>query len=158
MLTDHLASQIQRWGRTYLSVVVYVQIGLGLLLLVFAQQTGLERLALLWDGQRAAGQIVRYIEVEPLSTSEPVWFKAVVIYEQNGQQIEFADWNSREYAAGVPEQVLVLFNAQQPSQAMILRGNLLDWMPWAPFALLGVFLLIIGLFGLVRKSNKPMRG
>ncbi|MBM5571224.1 MULTISPECIES: DUF3592 domain-containing protein [Deefgea] len=155
MTTHHFASQIQCWGRAYLSVAVYLQIGLGLLLLGFAQQTGLERLALLWDGQRAAGQIVRYIEVEPVRFSESVWFKAMVVYEHNGQQIEFADWNSREYASGVPQEVVVLFDPQQPSQAMIRRGNVLDWMPWAPFAVLGVFLLIVGLLGLVRQSNTP---
>jgi hypothetical protein len=149
------SSQIRRLGNAYLSIVVYLQIGLGLLLLVLAYQTGLERLTLLWHGQTTVGQIVRYIEVEPERSSEPTWFKAIVIFEHDDRQIEFADWNSREYSAGVPEQVEVLYDPQQPTQAMIRRGNILDWMPWAPFALLGVFLLIVGLLGLLRQSNKP---
>ncbi|QZA78583.1 DUF3592 domain-containing protein [Deefgea tanakiae] len=152
-MPNESSSQIRRLGNAYLGIVVYLQIGLGLLLLVLAYHTGLERLTLLWHGQTTVGQIVRYIEVEPEHSSEPTWFKAIVIFAHDDRQIEFADWNSSEYSAGVPEQVEVLFNPQQPSQAMIHRANVLDWMPWAPFGLLGVFLLLVGLLGLGRSQR-----
>lgn len=146
------AGQLARIGQVYLRFVVYLQLGAGGLLLLLAYYTGFERAALLLAGQSASGQIVRYQAVPPVRSSEVPWFKAVVQFRVAGQLIEFTDWNSRENAGGVPSNVDVLYNPQQPQQAMLRRGNLLDWMPWAPLGVFGAFLLLAGISAYLRRA------
>lgn len=146
------AGRIARIGQAYQRIVVYLQLGVGILLLVVAYHTGFERAALLMAGQSTAGQIVRYVAVVPVRSSEAPWFKAVVQFRVADQLIEFTDWNSREYAGGVPSSVDILYDPQQPQHAMVQRGNLLDWMPWAPMGALGAFLLLVGIATYLRRS------
>ncbi|WP_157314034.1 DUF3592 domain-containing protein [Chitinibacter sp. GC72] len=148
---DNSSDQILRFGRAYTRVGVYLQLGLGVLLLLLAYHTGFERATLLLGGQSISGQIVRYEAVAPVRSSNAPWFKAVVQFRLDTQLIEFTDWNSREYAGGVPSDVAVLYDPYQPQQAMIRRGNLLDWMPWAPAGLLGALLLLVGLRGCLHR-------
>jgi hypothetical protein len=130
-----------RWQRA----LPWLQIATGAALMALAWHLGHEQFALLREGTRSAGRIVRFDQVTASSSSSRRYsaFHPVVAFEVDGRHIEFRDRIGSASAAGVNDAVPVLFDAQQPSIAMIVRP-VWNWLPWAPTFLVGLLLLVAG--------------
>ncbi|QLG88276.1 DUF3592 domain-containing protein [Chitinibacter bivalviorum] len=138
-----LNHDVAKVGASYLRAIVYIQMGVGLLLMGFGYWTGIDRFALMVRGEQTTGQVVQYLERGAATPGAERWFTAVVVFRNDAQTIYFQDWNGREYQGGVPETVSVIYDPRQPSNAIINRPAL-NWLPWAPVFVLGAFLFLLG--------------
>jgi hypothetical protein len=123
----------------------WVQIAVGLLLAALAWHMGHEQFALLRGGSHTSGRIVRFEQVTSSNAASRPYFALhpVVEFEAGGRRVQFRDRIGSQSSGGLNETVAVLFDAQQPSIAMIERP-VWNWLPWAPIFLVGLLLLVAG--------------
>jgi hypothetical protein len=130
------------------------QLLVGVFLLFMANHVGSTNLHLIRAGVRAPGRVVgneqhNFGSSVGNSGTMRTGFLPIVEFSANGQKIRFTDWLGSSSAGSFPDRVTVLYDASQPSVAIIDRP-LMNWMPWAPIGAVGCFLCFVGLKGLLK--------
>jgi hypothetical protein len=127
----------------------FLQVFVGMFLMLFGYYTGRVRFDLIRGGARAAGKIVDYKEERfartgtdqsPFNTA----FMPIVEFPAGDRVIRFQDWMGSSVAAELNNTVTVLYDPADPSAAMIDR-RVWNWLPWAPVFAVGFFLTVIGI-------------
>ena len=150
------------WGQRFVHALPWIQLAAGLVLVALAWQIGRSPFALLRSGVRTTGHIVRFESSAMRMTAAPAIrtsitvFYPVVAFEAEGRRFEFRDRSGSASGAGTHAMVPVLFMPGAPAQAMIDR-SLRSWMPWAPTFVIGAFLSVVGLAGLLRRPPSNAR-
>jgi hypothetical protein len=153
------ASAIQGWIRVHersmRGAIVWLQLATGLFLVAFGCYFGRTPFALIRDGSRTSGLIVRFEYVTSKGTSTRAYsaFHPVVEFTVDGRRIQFQDRFGSGSSGGVHDVVPVLFDPRTPSLAVIDRP-ILNWIPWAPMLLVGVFLVLAWAAGKVREARR----
>lgn len=151
------AADMDAWIRLHAGkvrrILPWLQIATGAVLVAVAWHIGKTPITLMASGSRTTGEIVRF----DYETSGPIYQRAysalhpVVEFAAGSQRVQFRDrWGSRS-SGGVHDRVPVLFDSREPSVALIDRP-LLNWMPWAPILVVGLFLVLVG--GLAKVRGK----
>jgi hypothetical protein len=73
----------------------------------------------------------------------------VVEFHTNDRFVQFQDWLGTNVAGNKNVPVMVLYDPANPTEAMIDRP-VWNWIPWAPIAVLGLFLLLVSIKGAFR--------
>ena len=133
-----------------------VQLLLGLFLLFMAYYIGHTHLHLIRAGGRAPGRVVGYEQHDFISStgnsrSFTTGFLPVVEFNANGRNVRFTDWLGSNSTGRFPDRVTVLYDVSIPTIAMIDRP-VMNWIPWAPIAVVGGLLCFVGLKGLLRSA------
>lgn len=111
----------------------------------FSYQTGKTHALLLLNGKATIGTVVAAVPVEFSSRSSSTShtaFEAVVSFSAAGQEFRFQEWKATSVAPAVGTRVPVIYNPADPDGAMVDRGYL-NYLPWVPCAVIGLFLLIV---------------
>jgi len=132
----------------------FLQVFVGMFLMLFGYYTGRVHFDLIRGGARTAGKIVDYKEERfartgtdqsPFNTA----FMPIVEFPAGDRVIRFQDWMGSSVAAELNNTVTVLYDPADPSAAMIDR-RVWNWLPWAPVFAVGFFLTVIGIKNLSR--------
>jgi Protein of unknown function (DUF3592) len=118
----------------------------GVLLLGAGYLFGKGPLHLILEGQRTTGTIVDYREGRDVDSEGKTGFWPIVEFQVNNRPVRFKHWLGGNAPGRTGEPVNVLYEAANPSNAMIDRP-LLKWMPWSPLAALGLLLTLSALKG-----------
>jgi hypothetical protein len=149
----------------YFHFLRYVQLAVGIFLILFGYAIGKDHLQLVMHGQRATGTIVGYKQVSIRRSSgfydtanmPVVEFNAEYNAEysaghsasgSNSEPVRFQDWLSRPSDPYLHSAVPVLYDPANPAIAMIDRP-LWNWIPWAPTIAVGLLLVLSGAKGLL---------
>jgi hypothetical protein len=134
------------------------------LFLSFAYVTGKTHARLLLTGTHTQGKIVALKPVRFQSRSTSGSTRVSTIYEPtveftlNDHVIRFQEWKGSESNAGLGWSVPVIYDASDPSFAMLDRG-LWNWLPWAPCFAIGLLVALSGTKGLLvflfRRNSGP---
>ena len=132
----------------------FLQVFVGMFLMLFGYYAGRGHFDLIRGGARAAGKIVDYKEERfartgtgqsPFNTA----FMPIVEFPAGDRVIRFQDWVGSSVAAELNNTVTVLYDPADPSAAMIDR-RVWNWLPWAPVFAVGFFLTLIGIKNLTK--------
>jgi hypothetical protein len=134
---DHEVTWILNRRRKILRYAWVPSAVIGVLLFVFAYLSEMGHLLLILDGKQTTGRIVDFKEYRDSHATST--FMPMVEFEANYEQIRFEDWVGRASRRGTGALTSVLYDSANPSHAMIDRG-ILNWLPWGPFAALGLLL------------------
>ena len=108
---------------------------------------------LLRNGVRGPGRIVAYKQESfrnsSGSSSTSTSYMPVVEFHTNDRFVQFQDWLGTNVAGNKNVPVMVLYDPANPTEAMIDRP-VWNWIPWAPIAVLGLFLLLVSIKGAFR--------
>ena len=129
------------------------QVVVGVFLLLLGYFIGKDHLTLVRKGARASGIVVDY-KAEDFRDSRnftSTGYMPVVQFQAGDHVIQFKDWMGSRIAGPLRRQVPVLYDAANPSVAMIDRA-VMNWIPWAPMIALGLFLFFAGVRGLTRSA------
>lgn len=131
----------------------------GFLLLALAWHTGKTHSPLVTTGERTQGKLVGYEEAR-FGTRGPGGvfhvnrsFMPVVEFQAGNRVVRFTDWRGSSSAGGINDSVTVLYDAANPSVAMIDR-RVWNWIPWGPFFAVGSFLVIVAIKGRYAPRNR----
>ena len=121
--------------------------------LLFAYSTGKVHTRLLLKGAATTGTVVASVPVQFASGSNPASshrtsYEAVVVFLVGEAQFRFQEWKATRAAPTLGARVLVFYDPADPDIAMVDRGYL-NYLPWAPCAVIGLFLLIVAIKGLL---------
>lgn len=123
-------------------------------LLWLATITGRHHAQLLLRGRAASGTVAAVVPVHFTSRSgtsstayEPV-VSFTVGAPPRADEFRFQEWKGMRTAPSVGTKVSVLYDPEDPDIAMVDRGYL-NYLPWAPCAAIGTFLLLVALKGLL---------
>jgi len=120
----------------------------------FGYITGNVQSRLLFRSQTASGRVVALIPVPQYRTSSTgtlysrmTSYELIVEFSDGSQTIRFRSWPTTSFAKTVGSPVQVIYDPSHPLTAIVDRGywNLL---PWAPSAVIGLFLFLVALKGL----------
>lgn len=120
----------------------------------FATVTGKQHAQLLVRGQTASGTVVAIVPVHFSSSSgmSSTSYEPVVTFTAgtppHADEFRFQEWKATKTAPRVGTKVSVLYDPQDPEIAMMDRG-FLNYLPWAPCAAIGSFLLLVASKGLL---------
>ena len=120
------------------------------LFLSFAYGTGKVHAPLLFRSARTQGTIVNFkpalisYRSSSGSTSYSTIYEPLVEFTANDRVFRVQEWKGSESRVGLGWSVPVIYDPADPSVAMLDRG-LSNWLPWAPFFVIG---LIVGLASL----------
>jgi hypothetical protein len=131
-----------------------LQILVGLIALILAWFLGHHQFHLLRVGKKARGEIVGYTTVR-FNTSSAIGktgYLPVVEFQTGDQTVRFTNWLGSSISPTPNQIVSIRYDASHPSLGMIDRP-LMNWIPWAPVSMLGAFLILVGIKGLL--SSKP---
>ena len=135
-----------------LSYVRGLQIFAGLLLLLIGWHMGHAHLHLMRDGIRAQGKIVdSRTERFRSGTSGTTAYMPVVDFQAGDRTTRFTNWLGSSRSPTLNQIVPVLYDAADPSVAMIDRP-VMNWIPWGPISAVGLFLLLVGIVGLLKRT------
>jgi hypothetical protein len=144
-MTNHRAT-VSRYGR-------FLQVAAGLILLALGWHMGDTHLHLIREGKREEGRIIGY---QPRSfrssrseTFSSTGYMPVVEFSIEGRTVRFEDWLGSSVEGPLNAHVTVLYDPVKPYVAMIDRP-IWNWLPWAPISTVGLFLLSVGITGLLR--------
>jgi len=134
------------------------------LFLSFAYATGKVHARLLLTGAHTRGKIVGLKPVRFQSRSGGGTSHGSTIYEPtvefvlNDRVVRFQEWKGSESNTGLGWSVPVIYDASDPSFAMMDRG-FWNWLPWAPCFAGGLLVALAGLKGLLlflfRRAPEP---
>lgn len=150
--SDNIAAWVARKGARILRRLWILQALTGLLFLALAYHMGRSHLTLVLSGASAQGRIVGYEEKRLSFRTDSggyrtrTAFMPVVEFPRDGAVARFTDWKGSAIADGLHDRVGVLYDPENPASAMIDR-SLWNWLPWAPCAALGGFLLVVAARG-----------
>ena len=117
--------------------------------LLFACSTGKVHTRLLLRGAATTGTVVASVPVQFASgSSRRTSYEAVVVFLVGEDQFRFQEWKATRAAPTLGARVLVFYDPADPDIAMVDRGYL-NYLPWAPCAVIGLFLLIVAIKGLL---------
>ena len=145
------------------------QLLVAVVLLDFAYFTGKTDAHLLLKGARTEGKIVGFQKRQfyernrtILSTGRKGYnvYLPIVEFEAQGSLVRFEEHKLMQTGEGVGWSVSVLYDAANPSVAMIDRSYW-NWLPWGPALAIGLVVGLASLKGLfaslfVRPSSQPM--
>jgi Protein of unknown function (DUF3592) len=131
-----------------------LQILVGLIALVLAWSLGHRQFHLLRVGKKTQGEIVGYttLRFSTSSANGRTGYLPVVEFQIEDQVVRFTNWLGSSISPTPNQSVPIRYDASHPSLAMIDRP-LMNWIPWAPSSMLGAFLILVGIKGLL--SSKP---
>ncbi|WP_047393723.1 DUF3592 domain-containing protein [Chitinibacter sp. ZOR0017] len=139
-----LEQSAQRVGQGWIRWLWCLQLVVGLALLGLSYVLGADRYPLVLRGELVQGQLLRYERLPPDQT-QAERYRVYVSFIHDGRRYQFADWNLLRARGGVAEQPAVIYDPTEPTLAMLDRGAWRNALPWLPPALVGVFLLLVGL-------------
>ena len=117
--------------------------------LLFAYSTGKVHTRLLLKGAATTGTVVASVPVQFASgSSRRTSYEAVVVFLLGEDQFRFQEWKATKVAPTLGTRVSVIYDPADPDVAMVDRGYL-NYLPWAPCAVIGLFLLIVAIKGLL---------
>jgi uncharacterized protein DUF3592 len=126
------------------------QLMVSLFLLVMAYVMGADHLRLIRDGVRAPGRVVgserRYFGGVHDSSVGRTGYLPIVEFTADGRTVRFTDWLGSSSSGLLPTNVIVIYERQTPTTAMIDR-QIMNWMPWAPIGAVGILLTLVALNG-----------
>jgi len=132
-----------------------LQVVTGVVLVALGFYMGHDHFHLIRAGIRTQGRIIAYRQEQfPRSgsqTSRSTGYMPVVEYQLGDRNVQFRDWLGKPVAGSINVPVTVLYDAANPELAMIDRP-IWNWMPWSPILAVGVFLLVVGIIGLIRPA------
>jgi hypothetical protein len=129
----------------------FLQVCVGLFLMLFGYYTGKAHFLLIREGVRTTGTIVDYKEEHFRDESINSAFMPIVEFKARDRVIRFKDWVGTSSAGELNHTVTILYDKGDPSTAMIDR-RLWNWFPWAPIFALGLFLTLVGIKNLFLTS------
>jgi Protein of unknown function (DUF3592) len=142
-------SAVLRYGRA-------LQIITGLLFVALSYFMGKNQAHLLRVGVRTQGRIVGYLrhsfQRSGSTTSTSTGYMPIVEYRLEDHIVRFQDWLGAGTEGPTNIAVTVLYDAANPSVAMIDR-RVWNWLPWAPILAVGLLLTIGGIIALLRAVN-----
>ena len=133
----------------------FAQVVVGLFLAVFGYYIGKDHLQLIRHGVRAAGVIVDYKTQTFRDSSRnftSTGFMPIVQFAAGDRAIRFKDWLGSNSRGVLGKPVIVLYDPANPSTAMIDRP-VWNWIPWGPALGVGLFLILVGIRGVVRAPS-----
>jgi len=121
--------------------------------LLFACSTGKVHTRLLLKGAATTGTVVASVPVQFASGSNPASsrrtsYEAVVVFLVGEDQFRFQEWKATRAAPSLGARVPVIYDPADPDIAMVDRGYL-NYLPWAPCAVIGGFLAMVAFKGLL---------
>ena len=122
----------------------FLQVLVGVFLMLFGYYTGRVHFDLIREGVRTAGRIVDYKEEHFGRGHTTSAFMPIVEFKTRDRVIRFKDWAGSNSAGELNHTVTILYDKVDPSTAMIDRP-LWNWFPWAPIFALGLFLTLVGI-------------
>ncbi len=121
----------------------FLQVFVGVFLMLFAYYTGRVHFDLIRKGVRTTGRIIDYKEEYFGRSNSTSAFMPIVEFKARDRVIRFKDWIGSNSTGELNNTVTILYDPGDPSAAMIDRP-LWNWLPWAPIFALGVFLTLVG--------------
>ena len=121
----------------------------------FATITGKQHAHLLVSGTHTTGTIVSVVPVRAsyqgsgTTRSSSTSFQPVVSFVSGTDEFRFQEWKGTSISSSVGTKVSVIFDPSDPDIAMMDRGYL-NYLPWAPCAAIGLFLLVVATKGFLR--------
>ena len=121
----------------------------------FATITGKQHALLLVSGTHTTGTIVSVVPVRAsyrgsgTTRSSSTSFQPVVSFVSGADEFRFQEWKGTSISPRVGTKVSVIFDPSDPDIAMMDRGYL-NYLPWAPCAAIGLFLLLVATKGLFK--------
>jgi len=131
----------------------------------FGYSTGRVHAQLLLKGAVTTGTVVAVVPVHSSSSSldSGTVYEAVVSFTASNDEFRFQEWKATRIAPSIGARLPVIYDPSDPEIAMVDRGYL-NYLPWASFGGIGVFLLLVALKGLLKlrfsqvsRSNSPQR-
>jgi len=131
----------------------FLQLLVGVFLILLGYHTGRLHFRLIREGVRTAGKIVDYQQThfrdgQAYSGDFTLAFMPIVEFKARDRVVRFADWLGSSSAGELNKTVTVLYQPGDPSAAMIDRP-VWNWLPWAPMFALGLFLTLVGMKNLL---------
>jgi hypothetical protein len=152
-------SKSAEWMKTHQSsvrrILALVQLLLGICLIAFGYRTTRDHFYLVREGTRTQGTIVGHVAVRIRHWTGNTYdtaYMPIVQFKAGDQVIHFQDWLGSNSTANLNSRVNVLYSPENPSEAIIDRP-IMNWLPWAPCLLVGVFLVLVS----VRSSMLSLR-
>jgi hypothetical protein len=138
-------------------VIYLLQGALGLFLIVFGYTTGHDHYRLIRAGLRTQGVIVGHVPVLMRDTKGSGYdtaYMPVVQFQAKGEIVHFQNWLGSSSTGNLHYHVPVLYDPENPRVAIIDRP-VMNWIPWAPCFVLGVFLVLVSIKNTVLAVNSP---
>jgi hypothetical protein len=132
-----------------------LQILAGLFLLLLGWHMGHTHFHLIRTGTRTQGRIVGSKTAHFRRRGSPIGSAAylpVVEIQAENRTFRFTNWLGSSISPTLNQIVPVLYDASYPSVAMIDRP-VMNWIPWAPISVVGLFLLLVGIKGLLKRPS-----
>jgi len=79
-------------------------------------------------------------------------YMPVVEFQAADRTQLFTNWLGSSRSPSLNQMVPVLYDAADPSVAMIDQP-VMNWIPWGPTAVVGGFLVLVGIMGLLRRPS-----
>ena len=76
----------------------------------------------------------------------------IVEFRASARVVRFTDWLGSRSAGQLSDEVTVLYDPANPSQAMIDRP-VMNWIPWMPIAVTGLLLVFAAAFSTAWRTN-----
>jgi hypothetical protein len=133
------------------------QLFAGLVFLGLGYFMGHAHFHLIREGVKAPGRIVSYEQKSFRSSSSgtsstTTSYMPIVEFHTNDRFIQFQDWLGTKIAGNVNDPVIVLYDPANPSVAIIDRPAW-NWLPWAPIAAVGLFLVLVAIKGFFKSRR-----
>jgi hypothetical protein len=132
-----------------------LQILVGLFLLLMGWFMGHTQFHLIGTGTRTQGKIIgsktEYFRRSESAMGSTAYMPVVEIQVEN-RTFRFTNWLGSPISPTLNQIVPVLYDASQPSVAIIDRP-VMNWIPWAPISVVGLFLLLVGITGLLKRTS-----
>ena len=138
---------------TVLRYTRFLQVFIGVILLVLGWHMGHMQFHLIRNGTRTQGKIVGSKTVRPRTgNSGRTGYMPVVEFQAGDRTQLFTNWLGSSRSPLLNQIVPVLYDAADPSVAMIDRP-VMNWIPWGPTSAVGGFLVLVGILGLLRQPS-----
>jgi hypothetical protein len=160
MWVEKLATWAGKNKGTVYSFECVLHAFVGLCIMFVAYQIGHKHICLLQDGVRTQGRIAEYKDevfittvtnFSNTSTRQGMISLPIVEFRIEDRVIRFKDWIGRESRYVATGIVPVIYSSGDPSIAMVDRP-ILNWMPWAPVFIAGLFLALVSVKNWLRGS------
>ncbi|HLZ11576.1 MAG TPA: DUF3592 domain-containing protein [Candidatus Acidoferrum sp.] len=121
--------------------------------LLFGYSTGKVHAHLILKGAITTGVIAGSVPVQFYSRSNSTVsvrtnYEAIVAFSLETRQFRFQEWKATNFEPRLGTPVSVIYDPSDPAIAMVDRGYS-NYLPWAPCAVIGVFLALVALKGLL---------
>ena len=120
----------------------------------FGYMTGKVHTRILLHGSTASGTVTAVVPVRRSSSSgmSSTAYEPVVAFTagsgSRSDEYRFQEWKATSVRPIIGSQLPVLYDSEDPDIAMVDRGYL-NYFPWAPLAVIGVFLFVVAFKGLL---------